>query len=85
MYVPYLYSPLSSLLTSFSLPSHTGVFNTEAHPFKAPRGRRTYGTGTIFPSSTSDGFTVTESAPLPEISPNPFMPESIKDIINPER
>lgn len=47
------------------------VFNTEAHPFKAPPPKSSYGTNRIIPGKP---FTAKSGPPLPAVSPNPFVP-----------
>ncbi|KAG5635310.1 hypothetical protein H0H81_011772, partial [Sphagnurus paluster] len=61
---------LKYLYLTFDDPEHISlddyVFNTEAHPFKAPKAKESYGTSTILPGKP---FTVQSGPPLPEISP----------------
>ncbi|KAG6844318.1 hypothetical protein H0H87_007848 [Tephrocybe sp. NHM501043] len=45
------------------------VFNTEAHPYKAPKAKATYGTNTIFPP---ESFTAKAGPAPPVISPTRF-------------
>jgi len=75
---------LKYLYLTFDDPKHISldeyVFNTEAHPFKAPGVQPTYGTGAMQPAKPFR----TQSGELPAISPNPFLPEPIKSIINPQ-
>ncbi|KAF9269688.1 glycoside hydrolase family 47 protein [Marasmius fiardii PR-910] len=76
---------LKYLYLTFDDPNHISldewVFNTEAQPFKAPKGKPVYGSGNhivygepFSPTSTSDG-------PLPEISPNKLLPTPISGLV----
>ncbi|KNZ78343.1 putative mannosyl-oligosaccharide alpha-1,2-mannosidase 1B [Termitomyces sp. J132] len=64
---------LKYLYLTFDDPNHISldeyVFNTEAHPFKAPPAKSMYGTNTILPSKP---FTIQSGPPLPAISPSRF-------------
>ncbi|KAF8068875.1 glycoside hydrolase family 47 protein [Lyophyllum atratum] len=64
---------LKYLYLTFDDPKHISldeyVFNTEAHPFKAPSAKSRYGTGKILPSKP---FAAKTGPPLPEISPSRF-------------
>ncbi|KAF4583366.1 alpha-1,2-Mannosidase [Pleurotus pulmonarius] len=75
---------LKYLYLTFDDPEHISlddfVFNTEAQPFIAPKARGTYGSGAIRGPRPFKA----QSGPLPEISPNPFLPQSLKKIINPQ-
>ena len=54
------------------------VFNTEAHPFQAPRAKPVYGTpngGIQYPTKP---FSIQKGAPLPAISPNAKLPLTLK-------
>ncbi|TFK34475.1 glycoside hydrolase family 47 protein [Crucibulum laeve] len=72
---------LKYLYLTFDDPNHISldqyVFNTEAHPFKAPPAKPVYGSHTFFPSKP---FALKFGPPLPVISPNPH----IKAITNPQ-
>ncbi|KAG6919820.1 hypothetical protein DXG01_000324 [Tephrocybe rancida] len=65
---------LKYLYLTFDDPEHISldnfVFNTEAHPFKAPSAKASYGTQTILPAKP---FTAKSGPPLPAISPSRFM------------
>ncbi|KAG6896909.1 hypothetical protein C0992_005311 [Termitomyces sp. T32_za158] len=67
---------LKYLYLTFDDPNHISldeyVFNTEAHPFKAPPAKSTYGTNTILPGKP---FKVQSGPPLPVISPSRFEKE----------
>jgi mannosyl-oligosaccharide alpha-1,2-mannosidase len=69
------------LSRSYEVANHscTDVFNTEAHPFKAPDAKSSYGSGQL---KKSEPFHVQGGA-VPQISPNPFLPKPLKKIINP--
>ncbi|KAF5379218.1 hypothetical protein D9615_005884 [Tricholomella constricta] len=64
---------LKYLYLTFDDPNHISlddyVFNTEAHPFKAPHAKSSYGTSRILPGKP---FAVQSGPPLPEISPSRF-------------
>lgn len=64
---------LKYLYLTFDDPSNISlddyVFNTEAHPFKAPPAKPVYGSGT--PLSTNPSAFKSTSGPLPEVSPAP--------------
>jgi len=66
---------LKYLYLTFDDPNHISlddwVFNTEAHPFRAPIAKAMYGTGTL---RQNGPFTPKSGPPLPAISPNPFAP-----------
>ncbi|KAG5635267.1 hypothetical protein H0H81_011892 [Sphagnurus paluster] len=68
---------LKYLYLTFDDPKHISIdeyiFNTEAHPFKAPRGRAFYGSNATVPLRP---FKV-RPGPLPEVSSNRFNPSSI--------
>ncbi|KAF9467829.1 glycoside hydrolase family 47 protein [Collybia nuda] len=72
---------LKYLYLTFDDPKHISldewVFNTEAHPFKAPAPRLSYGTGTIRPGKP---FSPKSGPPLPAVSPNPFIPQTTQPI-----
>ncbi|KAJ7596035.1 glycoside hydrolase family 47 protein [Mycena floridula] len=61
---------LKYLYLTFDDPEHISlndyVFNTEAHPFKAPPAKAVYGSGALKPSKP---FTLRTGPPLPAISP----------------
>ncbi|KAL6300417.1 glycoside hydrolase [Sparassis latifolia] len=63
---------LKYLYLTFSDPSVISlddyVFNTEAHPFKAPPAKATYGSGNLFVPS---GTFAPQAGPLPQVSPAP--------------
>ncbi|KAG9221641.1 hypothetical protein CCMSSC00406_0005554 [Pleurotus cornucopiae] len=75
---------LKYLYLTFDDPEHISlddfVFNTEAQPFIAPKARGTYGSGAIRGPRPFKA----QSGPLPEISPNPFLPQPLKKITNPQ-
>lgn len=52
----------------------TDVFNTEAHPFKAPPAKASYGSGHV--KKPTGTFKMKSGGPLPAISPNPFLPKT---------
>ncbi|KAG6901597.1 hypothetical protein C0995_010157 [Termitomyces sp. Mi166 len=64
---------LKYLYLTFDDPNHISldeyVFNTEAHPFKAPSAKPVYGTNTILPGKP---FKVQSGPPLPAVSPSRF-------------
>lgn len=66
---------LKYLYLTFDDPKHISIdeyiFNTEAHPFKAPRSRASYGSDTRVPPRP---FRTRPGPPLPEVSPNRFVP-----------
>ncbi|KAJ7485373.1 seven-hairpin glycosidase [Mycena latifolia] len=74
---------LKYLYLTFDDPEHISlddyVFNTECQPFKAPPALDSYA-GKLVPAKP---FTVQGGA-LPAISPNPFLPVSLKEVINPQ-
>ena len=51
------------------------VFNTEAHPLKAPTAKSVYGSGQILPSDTSAFKSISQHGPI--ISPAPVVAQSI--------
>ncbi|TCD65742.1 maturation of Asn-linked oligosaccharides protein [Steccherinum ochraceum] len=73
---------LKYLYLTFDDPNHISldewVFNTEAHPFKAPPAKATYGSGIIGGGSSFAPFK-SESGELPEISFAPVLRKQIKD------
>ncbi|KAF9494946.1 glycoside hydrolase family 47 protein [Pleurotus eryngii] len=75
---------LKYLYLTFDDPEHISlddfVFNTEAQPFIAPNTKGTYGSGAIRGPRPFKA----QSGPLPEISPNPFLPQPLKKITNPQ-
>jgi len=75
---------LKYLYLTFDDPNHISldefVFNTEAHPFKAPPAKSSYGS-TIKPGKP---FTATQGPPLPAVSPNKFLPTPIAKLIPPQ-
>ncbi|PBK67430.1 glycoside hydrolase family 47 protein, partial [Armillaria solidipes] len=77
---------LKYLYLTFDDPDHisldTYVFNTEAHPFEAPKAKDVYGNGEL--KTTTEPFVLTQGPPLPQISPNPNLPVPLKSLINPE-
>ncbi|KAL0959971.1 hypothetical protein HGRIS_011633 [Hohenbuehelia grisea] len=76
---------LKYLYLTFDDPQHISlddfVFNTEAQPFIAPKARGSYGSGKL---KVATPFKATTGS-LPAISPNPFLPEPIKSIVNPQQ
>jgi mannosyl-oligosaccharide alpha-1,2-mannosidase len=56
------------------------VFNTEAHPLRAPAAKATYTAGTL-PDFGSPPFETT-NGDLPEISPAARVPKPLKDLFN---
>ncbi|KAF8889712.1 glycoside hydrolase family 47 protein [Infundibulicybe gibba] len=77
---------LKYLYLTFDDPNHISlddyVFNTEAHPFKAPRAKPRYGSGNLI--IPPQPFKTQQGPPLPQISPNRFLPVPLKNIINPQ-
>ncbi|KAK0452349.1 glycoside hydrolase family 47 protein [Armillaria borealis] len=77
---------LKYLYLTFDDPDHISldayVFNTEAHPFEAPKAKDVYGNGEL--KTTTEPFVLTQGPPLPQISPNPNLPIPLKRLINPE-
>lgn len=77
---------LKYLYLTFDDPNHisldTYVFNTEAHPFEAPKAKDVYGNGEL--KTSTEPFVLTQGPPLPQISPNPNLPVPLKSLINPE-
>ncbi|KAG6819563.1 hypothetical protein H0H93_010728 [Arthromyces matolae] len=59
----------AEVLKYFHISLDEYVFNTEAHPFKAPPAKATYATNTILPGKP---FTAKAGPPLPAISPSRF-------------
>ncbi|EPT00562.1 hypothetical protein FOMPIDRAFT_59833 [Fomitopsis schrenkii] len=70
---------LKYLYLTFSDPSVISldeyVFNTEAHPFRAPTAKPVYGSGQILPSDTSAFKSVSQHGPI--VSPAPVAAQSI--------
>ncbi|KAI0729772.1 glycoside hydrolase [Fomitopsis betulina] len=70
---------LKYLYLTFSDPSLISldeyVFNTEAHPLKAPTAKAVYGSGQILPSDTSAFKSVSQQGPI--VSPAPAVAQSI--------
>lgn len=66
---------LKYLYLTFDDPSNISldeyVFNTEAHPFKAPPAKEVYGSGTIL--STDPSAFKSTSGPLAQVSPAPVV------------
>jgi len=57
-----------------------GVFNTEAHPFKAPPAKSTYNEGVSSPTPTIP-FTVQQDVPVAQISPCPALGDLLTKVI----
>ncbi|PFH48014.1 glycoside hydrolase family 47 protein [Amanita thiersii Skay4041] len=74
---------LKYLFLTFDDPGHISlddyVFNTEAHPFRAPAAKSSYGTGKIHGGQP---FKPQHGAPAPAISPNPTLPTPLQVVIN---
>ncbi|KAI0261584.1 glycoside hydrolase family 47 protein [Gloeopeniophorella convolvens] len=74
---------LKYLYLTFDDPKHISlddyVFNTEAHPLKAPQAKDTYGTGKLRPSTTSK-FAYRPGA-LPEVSPKTTVGMVVQDVL----
>ncbi|KAH8829332.1 glycoside hydrolase family 47 protein [Flagelloscypha sp. PMI_526] len=70
---------LKYLYLIFDDPEHINldhyVFNTEAHPFKAPPAKPSYGSGHPVPPNQGP-FRVNHGDPLPAVSPAPKVPAS---------
>ncbi|KAF8074979.1 glycoside hydrolase family 47 protein [Lyophyllum atratum] len=68
---------LKYLYLTFDDPKHIDIdeyiFNTEAHPFKAPRSRASYGSDATIPARP---FRTRPGPPLPDVSPNRFVPKN---------
>ncbi|KAK0199195.1 seven-hairpin glycosidase [Desarmillaria ectypa] len=79
---------LKYLYLTFDDPNHISldeyVFNTEAHPFEAPKAKDVYGNGELKVATESEPFVLQQGPPLPQISPNPYLPVPLKSLINPE-
>ncbi|EIN11296.1 glycoside hydrolase family 47 protein [Punctularia strigosozonata HHB-11173 SS5] len=76
---------LKYLYLTFDDPDHISlndfVFNTEAHPFKAPPAKATYGTGKLNPPNNTGGSrTKAQPANLAQISEVPIAPKQIADL-----
>ncbi|KIM46842.1 glycoside hydrolase family 47 protein [Hebeloma cylindrosporum] len=73
---------LKYLYLTFDDPNHISldnfVFNTEAHPFQAPRAKHVYGTPTGGIKHPTKPFSLKKGPPLPAISPNAKLPQPIK-------
>lgn len=73
----WLAETLKYLYLTFDDPNHISldeyVFNTEAHPLKAPPAKPVYGSGSIQSPSTGKPFTKHTGPPLPAVSPEPFI------------
>ncbi|KAF8995585.1 glycoside hydrolase family 47 protein [Cyathus striatus] len=67
---------LKYLYLTFDDPNHISldqyVFNTEAHPFKAPPAKAIYGSGHLAKPPTKP-FQLKTGPPLPNVSPNPHL------------
>ncbi|KAF9010161.1 glycoside hydrolase family 47 protein [Cyathus striatus] len=67
---------LKYLYLTFDDPNHISldqyVFNTEAHPFKAPPAKAVYGSGHLAKPPTKP-FQLKTGPPLPDVSPNPHL------------
>jgi mannosyl-oligosaccharide alpha-1,2-mannosidase len=67
---------LKYLYLTFDDPNHISidqyVFNTEAHPFKAPPAKPVYGSGHL-PKPPTKPFQLKTGPPLPNVSPNPHL------------
>ncbi|KAL0069252.1 hypothetical protein AAF712_003616 [Marasmius tenuissimus] len=76
---------LKYLYLTFDDPNHISlheyVFNTEAHPFVAPPPKPTYGSGNLITPTSSFAPTPVEDGPPPEISPNPFLPTPLSQLL----
>ncbi|KAF7984705.1 hypothetical protein HWV62_13008 [Athelia sp. TMB] len=77
---------LKYLYLTFDEPSHISldewVFNTECHPFKAPKAPSSYAPSpSIEPLTTPQPFKVV-SGEIPAISPNAYLPVPIKTLLN---
>ncbi|KAF8637898.1 hypothetical protein AX17_002521 [Amanita inopinata Kibby_2008] len=74
------------LFLTFDDPNHISlddyVFNTEAHPLKAPPALPTYGSRTMLPSKTFKPHK--QKGAVPAISANPRLPTPIQQIIQPD-
>ena len=57
------------------------VFNTEAHPFKAPPLKDTYGGGTPAPTPTDPYPYQNVDTPPAQISPNPVLGDGLTKLI----
>ncbi|KAK0458700.1 glycoside hydrolase family 47 protein [Desarmillaria tabescens] len=79
---------LKYLYLTFDDPNHISldeyVFNTEAHPFEAPKAKDVYGNGELKVTTASAPFVLQQGPPLPQISPDPHLPIPLKSLINPE-
>ncbi|KAG7095365.1 hypothetical protein E1B28_006124 [Marasmius oreades] len=77
---------LKYLYLTFDDPKHISlddfVFNTEAQLFKAPKAKPVYGSGRFIENAEYFGATSVSDAPLPEISPNKFLPKPISDLLH---
>ncbi|KAG7448703.1 glycoside hydrolase family 47 protein [Guyanagaster necrorhizus] len=84
----WLAEVLKYLYLTFDDPNHISldeyVFNTEAHPFEAPKAKDVYGNGGLKAATESEPFVLNEGPPLPQISPNAYLPVPLKSLINPE-
>ncbi|KAI0070112.1 seven-hairpin glycosidase [Panus rudis PR-1116 ss-1] len=74
---------LKYLYLTFDDPNHISldeyVFNTEAHPFKAPPAKASYGSGRIIQPSTAPFKT--QSGELPDMSYAPALPQQLKETL----
>ncbi|KAI0078383.1 glycoside hydrolase family 47 protein [Panus rudis PR-1116 ss-1] len=74
---------LKYLFLTFDDPDHINldewVFNTEAHPFRAPRAKPTYGSRKLIPAASFAPFRST-SGKLPLVSPSSKLPNNIPDL-----
>ena len=57
------------------------VFNTGAHPFKAPQAKDTYGGGTSTPTQTVPFSSEQGEPPVAQISPCPALGDRLTNIV----
>lgn len=56
------------------------VFNTEAHPLRAPPSKSTYGDGTLAPTPT-EPYHSDKKAPVAQISPGPVLGDRLTKVV----
>ena len=81
MLVILIMVPFVELVTYTSRLFQTDVFNTEAHPFVAPPAKSSYGSGNLITPTNSFAPTTVENGPLPEVSPNRFLPTPLSELL----